>query len=254
MKWTQACSIIGMMIVVQACSTTPSRYQYSQDSTPIFQKSIENLVEPKPIREPMSKRGNPDSYEVWGKTYQVHKGLTEYSEQGTASWYGKKFHGHDTSNGERFDVYQFSAAHKSLPLPSYVRVTNLDNNKSLVVRVNDRGPFHGDRLIDLSYAAAVRLGFAKKGVANVKVDLLAPPLNESEYLFLQVAAFTAEPSALRMQQKLAAVVEEPVYITKDANNGKLLHKVRIGPLTPDEIAMVQSTLQEQNIHSTLIGP
>jgi rare lipoprotein A len=253
MKLIQACSIITLMILVQACST-PSRYQQSQDSTPIFQQSIANLAEPQPIREPMSRRGNPDRYEVWGKTYEVDKGLTEYSQQGTASWYGKKFHGHDTSNGERFDVYQFSAAHKSLPLPSYVRVTNLDNNKSLVVRVNDRGPFHGDRLIDLSYAAAVRLDFAKKGTANVKVDLLAAPLSESDYLFLQVAAFEAEPSALIMQQRLTTVVEEPVYITKDATNGKMLHKVRIGPLSPSEVEVVQSTLRAQDIHSTLIGP
>lgn len=253
MKTLQACSLILIMILVQACST-PSRYQQAHDSTPIFQQSILNLPEPKPIREPMSRRGNPDRYEVWGKSYEVNKGLTEYSQQGIASWYGEKFHGHDTSNGEQFDVYQFSAAHKSLPLPSYVRVTNLDNNKSLVVRVNDRGPFHDDRLIDLSYAAAVRLDFAKQGTANVKVDLLAPPLTERDYLFLQVAAFEAEPSALRMKQKLAGVVEEPVYITKDAHDGKWLHKVRIGPLSPDKLEGVQGTLQAQDIHSTLIGP
>lgn len=253
MRSFQACSMIVLLLLVQACST-PSRYQQSQDSTPTFQKSILDLTEPKPISEPLSRRGNPDSYEVWGKTYEVHKGLTEYSQQGVASWYGEKFHGHDTSNGEQFDVYQFSAAHKSLPLPSYVRVTNLDNNKSLVVRVNDRGPFHGDRLIDLSYAAAVRLGFAKQGTANVKVDLLAAPLAPSDYLFLQVAAFEVEASAQRMQQKLASVVPVPVYITKDANNGKMLHKVRIGPLKPNKVDAIQSTLQAQDIHSSLIIP
>lgn len=252
MSFVQACSIVLILSMVQACST--SRYQQSHDSTPIFQASILNLAEPKPIREPLSRKGNPDSYEVWGQTYQVQKGLTEYSQQGIASWYGEKFHGHDTSNGEKFDVYQFSAAHKSLPLPSYVRVTNIDNNESLVVRVNDRGPFHDDRLIDLSFAAAVRLGFHKQGTANVRVDLLAPPLAQSDYLFLQVAAFEAEPSALKMQQRLASAIEEPVYITKDAANGKLLHKVRIGPLDPAKIDALQSTLQAQEIHSTLIVP
>ena len=253
MKNVQVCSIVLVMILVQACSTS-SRYQQSQDSTPIFQASIMNLVEPQPIREPLSRRGNPDQYEVWGKTYEVYKGLTEYSQQGVASWYGEKFHGHDTSNGEKFDVYQFSAAHKSLPLPSYVRVTNIDNQQSLVVRVNDRGPFHDDRLIDLSYAAAVRLGFHKQGTANVKVDLLAAPLAQSDYVFLQVAAFEAEPSAVQMQQQLAQTVGEPVYITKDVNNGKILHKVRIGPLDPAKIDVLQNTLQEQDIHSTLIVP
>jgi rare lipoprotein A len=109
-------------------------------------------------------------------------------------------------------------------------------------------------LIDLSYAAAVRLVFHKQGTANVKVDLLAAPLPPSEYLFLQVAAFEAEPSALKMQETLAAAVQEPVYITKDASNGKILHKVRIGPLDPAKIDVVQSTLQAQDIHSTLIVP
>ncbi len=252
MKCYQACAILCSILLVQACTT--SRYQQSVDSTPIFQQSILNLPEPIPIREPLSKRGNPDQYEVWGKTYAVQKGLLEYSEEGTASWYGEKFHGHDTSNGERFDVYQFSAAHKSLPLPSYVRVTNLDNQKSLVVRVNDRGPFHGDRLIDLSYAAAVRLGFDKQGTAKVKVDLLAPPLQERDYQFIQVAAFSVEPSAQMMKQKLAQVVNEPVYITKDTHDGKILHKVRIGPVAPDQVEAIQSTLQAQKIHSTLIQP
>lgn len=252
MNLIQVCIIISMIILVQACST--SRYQQAHDSTPIFQKSILNLPEPTPIREPLSRRGNPDSYEVWGTRYSVHKDLLEYSEQGIASWYGEKFHGHDTSNGERFDVYQFSAAHKSLPLPSYVRVTNLDNQSSLIVRVNDRGPFHEDRLIDLSYAAAVRLGFAKQGTAKVKVDLLAAPLQETDYLVLQVAAFQAEPSAKNMQQKLKTVLKEPVFITKDSDNGTLLHKVRIGPVSPHNVEAIQSTLRAQDIHSTLVLP
>ena len=162
------------ILLLQACSH--SRYQQDIDSTPVFDKRMESLPEPKPVSEPMSRIGNPDQYEVWGKTYRVSKGLTQYSQDGIASWYGQKFHGHATSNGEIFDVYAFSAAHKSLPLPSYVRVTNLANQKSLVVRVNDRGPFHENRLIDLSYAAAVRLGFEKLGTAQVRVDLLAAPL------------------------------------------------------------------------------
>ena len=160
----------GFIVLLAACST--SRYQQDVDSTPVYKDLIQRLPEPNPVREPLSRRGNPDQYEVWGQTYQVSKGLQEYKEIGVASWYGQKFHGHETSNGERFDVYQFSAAHKSLPLPAYVRVTNLENKKSLIVRVNDRGPFHENRIIDLSYAAAVRLGFADSGTAEVEVEMV----------------------------------------------------------------------------------
>ena len=120
---------LGISLILSACST--SRYQQDKDSTPVYNELVHRLPEPEPKREPLSLRGNMDSYEVWGKTYQVKKHLKQYQQQGIASWYGQKFHGHETSNGERFDVYEFSAAHKSLPLPSYVRVTNLDNQKSI---------------------------------------------------------------------------------------------------------------------------
>ncbi len=247
------------ILLVQACST--SRYQQDVDSTPAFDNRIEQLIEPKPVSEPLSRIGNPDQYEVWGKTYQVSKGLTQYSQTGTASWYGQKFHGHDTSNGERFDVYAFSAAHKSLPLPSYVRVTNLNNQKSLIVRVNDRGPFHGDRLIDLSYAAAVRLGFEKLGTAPVKVELLAAPFSpikvESTEVggkHLQVAAYQVLNSALKLQKTLSVLVTEPVYISKAVQGGKTLHKVRIGPVDTSRVAAIQLTLKGQKLTPGLLLP
>lgn len=252
MKRLKLIICLVIIVLVQACTT--SRYQQAHDSTPEFQQRILHLAEPIAIREPMSKRGNPDQYDVWGTTYHVDTGLTQYTQQGIASWYGEKFHGHETSNGEIFDVYQFSAAHKSLPLPSYVRVTNLENQKSLIVRVNDRGPFHENRLIDLSYAAAVRLDFASRGTANVKVELVAPPLMPSDYRSIQVAAFQAEPSAKGLQQDLELLVNEPVYVTKDVDAGRVLHKVRIGPLSPDKIDQVQRQLKAQQIDSTLVLP
>jgi len=252
MNVIQVFALALLMLLVQACSV--SRYEQAVDSTPEFVDKILHLPEPVAIREPMSPRGNADTYEVWGQTYRVQKHLTQYSQQGTASWYGSKFHGYETSNGEIFDVYQFTAAHKSLPLPSYVRVTNLENQRSLVVRVNDRGPFHDDRLIDLSYAAAVRLGFDKLGTANVQVDLIAPPLTPSDYRFIQVAAFQAEPSAQYFKQSIERIIDEPVYVTKDELNGKILHKVRIGPLQPSQINLVQDKLKSQEIHSTIVLP
>ncbi len=146
-----------------------------------------------------------------------------------------------------------------MPLPSYVRVTNLKNQKSLIVRVNDRGPFHGDRLIDLSYAAAVRLEFDKLGTAQVKVDLLAAPLKAvtpaaKDARHLQVAAFYAYPSALKLQKSLSLLVGEPVYISKVEQGGKTLHKVRIGPLKAQRLEAIQGTLLDQKLSPGLLLP
>ncbi len=144
-----------------------------QDSVPEPIPDIDAIPEPEVKDEPRSRVGNR-SYAVLGKRYQIRDSAEGYVEEGMASFYGKKFHGRLTSNQEVYDMYAFSAAHKSLPLPSYVRVTNLANGKSVVVRVNDRGPFHAGRVIDLSYAAATKLGFTKQGTARVEVRALTP--------------------------------------------------------------------------------
>jgi len=125
---------------------------------------------------PKSRTGNMSEYTVFGKRYSVMDSAANFTEQGVASWYGKKFHGRKTSSGEVYDMYALTAAHKHLPLPTFVRVTNLDNNHSVVVKVNDRGPFVGDRIIDMSYTAAQMLGMVENGVANVRVDALSTHL------------------------------------------------------------------------------
>ena len=171
-------------------------------------------------------KANP--YTVLGKTYFPLQESKTYVASGTASWYGTKFHGQNTANGEVYDLYGMSAAHKTLPLPSYVRVTNLDNNKSVILRVNDRGPFYSDRIIDLSYAAAKKLGYAETGTARVKVEGIDPqqwwaakgrpaPLMLNEPQVAQNAAPTITASAGTVeqwtpppQQHAAAVV--PVQI------------------------------------------
>jgi rare lipoprotein A len=144
-----------------------------QDSAPDAIPDVDAIPEPEVKDEPRSRVGNR-SYAVLGKRYQIRDSAEGYVEEGMASFYGNKFHGRLTSNHEVYDMYAFSAAHKSLPLPSYVRVTNLANGKSVVVRVNDRGPFHAGRVIDLSYAAATKLGFTKQGTARVEVRALTP--------------------------------------------------------------------------------
>ncbi len=130
-----------------------------------------------PVYEPPSQKGN-NGYEIDGKYYPIWKDIKEYTAEGLASWYGPGFHGRLTANGEVYDQYAISAAHQSLPLPSFIHVTNLDNGRTLVVRVNDRGPFVGDRLLDLSYGAAARLGIVEDGVVRVKIELInaASPL------------------------------------------------------------------------------
>jgi len=145
-----------------------------KDSTPDYVPNVDCIPEPLVTDEPRSAVGNKSPYSVLGKSYRVLERTDNYVEQGLASYYGQKFHGRLTSNREVYDMYAFTAAHKTLPLPSFARVTNLDNGESITVRVNDRGPFHEGRVIDLSYAAAVRLGITQRGTGRVEVRALTP--------------------------------------------------------------------------------
>ena len=142
------------------------------DTTPDHVPDVDCIAEPVVTNEPRSPVGNRSPYSVLGKKYEVLNRVDGYVERGTASYYGNKFHGRRTSNQEVYDMYAFTAAHKTLPLPSFARVTNLDNGKSVVVRVNDRGPFHDGRVVDLSYAAAVKLGITQRGTGRVEVRAL----------------------------------------------------------------------------------
>lgn len=240
--------MFALSVLLSACSSTPSRYQHKYDFEPTAPEKVKNYQEPTPREEPLSSMGNPDSYKVFGKRYQVTKSPKGYKEQGEASWYGMKFHGHQTSNGETYDVYQFTAAHKSLPLPSYVKVTRLDTQQSVVVRVNDRGPFHQGRIIDLSYAAAIKLGIDKTGVADVEVELLQPPTDESER-WLQVGAFKNKDSALALQDKVRKHLGNsgwPIVVTQKNE----INRVRIGPIPAGEtFEEVIQQLQPLNLNA-----
>ena len=164
------CSAVVGLPVGQAPTVDPSR-----DGPPLTVVDVANKPLPIPKNEPRIKRGNVSPYTVFGVTYEVMPSAAGYQEIGTASWYGRKFHGRLTSSGEVYDMFEFTAAHKSLPIPSYVQVTNLANQEQIIVRVNDRGPFAEGRIIDLSWAAAQRLGFADKGTARVELVILAHP-------------------------------------------------------------------------------
>jgi rare lipoprotein A len=169
---TQPSGVSQSAVVAAAKAKTESRYAIKQDLGPKQHKDMSNAPDAVPKVEPHSRGGNKSRYEVWGKSYSVMASSIGFKQRGLASWYGQKFHGHLTSNGETYDMYAMTAAHKSLPLPTYARITNLANNKTVIVRVNDRGPFHGDRVIDLSYAAASKLDYRKTGVAEVLVEAI----------------------------------------------------------------------------------
>lgn len=184
------------------------RYEEHYDSAPQVDKGKVATDDAVVTLEKPSKAGNPKSYTIRGKTYRVMKSADGFTQTGEASWYGSKFHGHKTANGEVYDMYKMTAAHKTLPLPSFVKVTNLANGKTVVVRVNDRGPFHGKRIIDLSYAAAKKIGIG--GVGKVKIEVLNPltynkgnyKMDSDKQAFLQIGAFSKQNVAEESCKKI----------------------------------------------------
>lgn len=215
------------------------------------------IKQPIPQVEAKSKLGNPPYYEVDGTIYHVLDSAEGYVEVGMASWYGKKFHGRRTSSGEVYDMYQFTAAHKTLPLPSYARVTNIDTGESVIVKVNDRGPFVKNRLIDLSYAAAQKLGYQQQGTARVEVQVLAspqadgtgtyyqrselqiPPMEqqtEKPQLYVQVGAFSDALRADTLAARLRDYFDQPITVTEIQVNGQTLNRVRLGPIQEPRVA------------------
>ncbi|MGH1372594.1 MAG: septal ring lytic transglycosylase RlpA family protein [Cellvibrionaceae bacterium] len=159
------------LVMITACS---SQVAVVKDSGPKQAVDVSHIPDAVPRHETRTRAGNKSRYTVLGKTYEVLPHSRDFVETGIASWYGNKFHGRKTANGEIYSMYGMTAAHKNLPIPSYVRVTNLNNGKQVVVRVNDRGPFHEGRVIDLTYAAASKLGFVKQGTAPVRVETVGP--------------------------------------------------------------------------------
>lgn len=211
-------------VLFQRYKLKSNRYLQKQDSAPSEQKKM-SFKEPIPTKEPISRYGNPGEYSVDGKNYEVMKNSTGYKSRGIASWYGTKFHKQRTSSGEPYNMYVMTAAHKTLPLPTYIKVRNLSNGRQAIVKVNDRGPFHSDRIIDLSYAAAVKLGIYPKGTAPVEIETLMGPTTQGHY-YLQAGAFSTELLAKRLKEKLGTITTSPVSI----EHYKQHYIVRVGPL------------------------
>lgn len=185
-----------------------------------------------PVAEPRSRYGNPKAYEVMGQRYFVLDSAAGYKERGRASWYGTKFHGRRTSSGEPYDMYQMTAAHKTLPLPTYVRVTRKSNGRSVVVRVNDRGPFHTGRIIDLSYAAAARLDLLKEGSAEVEVEALDPgtqPARAPATPFLELAATDDPVYAVSVREDASGLGVGAIEIRTFEQGEGVVYRVLAGP-------------------------
>jgi rare lipoprotein A len=170
-----AASLPLTALLLAACSASPRRPAVPErQPMPPAPADLAHLPDAVPRAEPRSAHGNPPFYEVYGKRYQVLASSTGFVERGVASWYGPDFHGHSTSSGEPYDMYAMTAAHKTLPLPCYARITNLANGRSVVVRINDRGPFVANRIVDLSYSAALRLDLVRTGTGFVELRALGP--------------------------------------------------------------------------------
>lgn len=242
-----------LALILSGCgggtSSKSGKYYADDGPPPDYQK---NHIKPDavPRVEPRSRGGNPDSYVVFGKRYHVMKNSNGYVERGIASWYGKKFHGRRTSNGEVYDMYAMTAAHKTLPIPSYVEVKNIRNGKKIIVRVNDRGPFHDGRIIDLSYAAAQKLGVAATGTGLVEVRAIDPltwqqgkstkqivqanipseKADRKSKIYIQLGAFSQKgnASALFAHAKRNSLYKPFIANGKD-QHGNSVYRVRIGP-------------------------
>lgn len=237
------CAAVLSALLLQACGGPAPR----QDGPPRGAAPRELPPDAVPRVEPRSRYGNPPSYVVFGKRYHVMNASQGYVERGIASWYGEKFHGRRTSSGETYDMHLMTAAHRSLPLPSYVEVVNLRNQRRVVVRVNDRGPFHDNRVIDLSYSAARKLDIVRDGTGMVEVRAITPgdartPVHASApglrevsthsapRLFLQAGAFSEPDNALRLRARLSALDGEEVQVHEATVDGRRVFRVRLGPL------------------------
>jgi rare lipoprotein A len=244
--------VLGAALLLGACGSPPPRTESApavaipqRTAPPPPPANLDAIPDPVPRAEPRSTRGNPVSYEVFGKRYHLLASSEGYRERGVASWYGPDFHARPTSSGEPYDMYAMTAAHKTLPIPAYARVTNLSNGRSVIVRINDRGPFVANRIIDLSYTAAHKLDMWRAGTAFVEVEVItpgaaagitrditppAPVALTGPSLYLQVGAFGVIDNAEKLAQRLRGSGIDKVGVA-GPTGAPPLHRVRIGPIT-----------------------
>lgn len=246
---TRTARAVGRVLCLVACAVLAGCGLFgSREPAPVAVPRPIPKAPPAPGQpaEPLSRYGNPQFYVVDGVRYVPLKSADGYVERGIASWYGPDFHGGLTSTREEYDMYQMSGAHKTLPLPCWVEVTNLENGRKVRLRVNDRGPFKKNRILDLSYAAAMKLDVVTKGTAFVEVRAVAgpavPPVQmaaasaapagaaQKLHMYLQVGAFGERANADRMRQELTPTVGDTVRVYEDRSHAPPLYKVQLGPI------------------------
>lgn len=289
-----ACLVLGAAVLTAGCQSrtkapepvattkkVPDMAGYKQtrhDGAPWWDKDVSNIPDATPTPHFGPYKAAP--YTVLGKKYYPMQDAGNYRETGKASWYGTKFHGQNTANGEKYDLYGMTAAHKTLPLPSYVRVTNLDNGRVVTVRVNDRGPFYAERIIDLSFAAAKKLGFAEQGVANVRVEGIDPEkwwaeqgkqapvvgtyqapktlaLPKEEVYVPPVTQHAGAVLPLQISEAAVATTASGLYLQAGAfanPDAAQLLRDRLGSLTDIRIFVSPVVLEQQVLHRVRIGP
>lgn len=249
--------MLGCCFALAACSSSDSgsasnknknmdpnkgRYSLKNDKMPLNPPNVEHVPNATPKYEPYSRRGNKH-YTVYGESYNVMNTGQGFSEMGRASWYGEKFHGYETSNGEPYDMYSMSGAHKTLPLPSYAKITNLDNNKQVIIRINDRGPFHSDRILDVSYAAAYKLGMLGKGTARIKLDVIyvgslaatnsaVASVQDSGNHYIQLVASKDQQKL----KKIAKELENKYQVQTRVQAANNMFRLQLGPIGQPELA------------------
>jgi len=252
---------VALLVSLLGACSNYSDFPVIRDSAPDHHVDISAVSDAVPRYEKRSPYGNPESYEVYGKRYHILDTSEGYVKRGTASWYGTKFHGRRTSSGETYNMYAMTAAHKTLPIPSYARVTHLNTGKSIIVKINDRGPFVNDRLIDLSYVAARKLGISDHGTGPVEVKVISPtdpastpvaskapaivkpvasklPIAEpstivTSKLYLQVGLFKDRSNAEQLRQDLSQMTIPGIHVATDKSQTEPLYRVRIGPINAD---------------------
>ena len=270
-----------LLLSLSGCQSGDS-FARLKDSGPSHDVDVSQLENAVPRVDPITIAGNKNPYTVNGVTYQLMPAAKGYSEEGMASWYGNKFHGRKTSNGETYSMYGMTAAHKTLPIPAYVRVTNLANGRQIIVRVNDRGPFHGGRIIDLSYAGAKKLGYANSGTARVRVEAIDPvnfqpnsvslpslsaQVDKPEKIqslavatngraaqsFLQVGVYSSMNSARQLQDQLSSITTFPVSVRRFGEVKSPVFKVWIGPIVDQlQLAALRDRLIEQGRYKPFV--
>jgi rare lipoprotein A len=293
-RWRLLSAVVGLcsLWALSGCSTLKRAPETPAPDAgiPAPPRDLAAIPDAVPRDEPRSRYGNPETYEVFGRRYKVMKSSKGHVERGLASWYGPGFHSERTSSGEPYDMYAMTAAHKTLPIPAYVRVTNLENGRSVVVRVNDRGPFVGDRIIDLSYTAAWKLDMLRAGTAKVEIraldpgqrgsfspvvaatgaatgaataaataaaPTLTPPSSGSAAggRFLQAGSFASRANAAALADRLTASGIPGASIREAQVGERTLYRVRVGPVADDAQAVrLTEQLRSAGIPDARLAP